>query len=46
MARKTAIASNDDDNHNNGDNSNNNDNHKGQTLPIAKMCCLTHKSKN
>ncbi len=46
MARKTAMASNNNDNQDDGNNSNNNDDHKGLTLPIAKMCCQTHKSKN
>jgi hypothetical protein len=44
MARKTAMASNDDENHDNGNDSDNKDNHKGQMLHIAKMCCQTHKS--
>jgi hypothetical protein len=44
MARKMVMVSNDDDNHNNGNDSNNDDNHKGQMLPIAEMCCQTHKS--
>jgi hypothetical protein len=39
MARKMAMASNKDDNHDDMDDSNNNDDHKGQTLPLAKMCC-------
>ncbi len=40
MVRKTVMMSNDDDNHDDGDDN------KGQMLPIAKMCCRTHKSKN
>jgi hypothetical protein len=46
MARKMVMASNNKDNHNDGDDSDNNDDHKGQMLPIAKMCCQTHKSSN
>ncbi len=46
MARKTAMASGNSDNQDDANDSNNDDDNKGQTLPIAKMCCQTHKSKN
>jgi hypothetical protein len=38
MAKKTAMASDNNGNHDDGNNSVNDNNHKGQTLPIAKMC--------
>jgi hypothetical protein len=46
MARKTAMVSDNNYNHDDGNNRDNNYNHKGQMLPMAKMCCQTHKSKN
>jgi hypothetical protein len=47
MARKTAMASDDDDNHDNCYDSDNDDDRPQRVKRyLAKMCCRTHKSQN